>query len=51
MNMNPNISSAPQDGSFLDHLTFCHDYGAVNYPSESPRVLFVHSIMGVSEPG
>eukprot|EP00656_Telonema_subtile_P034089 TRINITY_DN38217_c0_g1_i3.p1 TRINITY_DN38217_c0_g1~~TRINITY_DN38217_c0_g1_i3.p1 ORF type:complete len:232 (-),score=45.18 TRINITY_DN38217_c0_g1_i3:144-839(-) len=35
------------DGSFIDHLSFCHDYSAIHYPSHSPRVLFVHSIMGV----
>uniref|UniRef100_A0A7S2H4E8 Uncharacterized protein n=1 Tax=Alexandrium andersonii TaxID=327968 RepID=A0A7S2H4E8_9DINO len=35
------------DGSFMDHLNFCHDYSAVHYKEHSPRVLFLHSIMGV----
>jgi hypothetical protein len=35
------------DGSFMDHLTFCHDYCAQHYPSASALPLFVHSIMGV----
>lgn len=35
------------DGSFLDHLEFCRDYSAIHFRSESPRVLFLHSILGV----
>jgi len=37
------------DGSFLDHLHFCHEYAARYYTtaSSSPRVLLLHSIMGV----
>jgi hypothetical protein len=35
------------DGSFLDHLYFCRDYGALHYPEESARVLLLHSICGV----
>jgi len=35
------------DGSFMDHLNFCHDYSAVHFEFHSPRVLFLHSIMGV----
>ena len=35
------------DGSFMDHLTFCHDYCAQYYPGASALPLFVHSIMGV----
>jgi len=35
------------DGSFMDHLTFCHDYCAVHYKQHSPRVLLLHSILGV----
>ena len=35
------------DGSFLDHLHFCHDYTAVHFSSASPRVMLLHSIMGV----
>jgi len=35
------------DGSFMDHLRFCHDYSAVNFSASSPRVLLLHSILGV----
>jgi len=35
------------DGSFLDHLSFCHEYAAAYFKEHSPRVLFLHSIMGV----
>jgi len=35
------------DGSFMDHLNFCHDYCATYFKEHSPRVLFLHSIMGV----
>jgi len=35
------------DGSFLDHLYFCHDYSAQHYRAHSPRVLLLHSILGV----
>ena len=35
------------DGTFMDHLYFCRDYGASHYKQQSPMVLFLHSIMGV----
>jgi hypothetical protein len=35
------------DGSFMDHLNFCHDYSSLHFKGHSPRVLFLHSIMGV----
>lgn len=35
------------DGSFMDHLFFCHDYSATHFKGHSPRVLFLHSILGV----
>lgn len=35
------------DGSFMDHLRFCYEYSHVHYPQRSPRVLLLHSIMGV----
>lgn len=37
------------DGSFLDHLNFCKEYALRHYTSSAaaPRVLFLHSIMGV----
>lgn len=31
----------------MDHLNFCHDYSALHFQGYSPRVLFLHSIMGV----
>ncbi len=34
------------DGSFLDHLYFCFEYGARHYPERSPLVLLLHSILG-----
>mmetsp|Transcript_6346 Transcript_6346/g.11775 ORF Transcript_6346/g.11775 Transcript_6346/m.11775 type:complete len:326 (-) Transcript_6346:403-1380(-) len=42
-----NFSMEHADGSFLDHLTFCHDYCATHFRSHSPRVLLLHSILGV----
>lgn len=35
------------DGSFMDHLTFCRDYGAAHYKQQSPTPLLLHSILGV----
>lgn len=35
------------DGSFLDHLHFCREYSARYYEDVSPRVMLLHSIMGV----
>jgi hypothetical protein len=35
------------DGSFMDHLRFCYEYSHAHYPRRSPRVLLLHSIMGV----
>jgi hypothetical protein len=34
------------DGSFLDHLYFCFEYGAQHYPQRSALVLLLHSILG-----
>ncbi|MEM7256854.1 MAG: hypothetical protein AAF404_05645 [Pseudomonadota bacterium] len=34
------------DGSFLEHLVFCHDYAARYYPEHSPNVALLHSILG-----
>ncbi|MCA9573936.1 MAG: hypothetical protein R3B40_02265 [Polyangiales bacterium] len=34
------------DGSFLDHLYFCFEYGVQHYPERSPLVLLLHSILG-----
>uniref|UniRef100_A0A7S3W594 Uncharacterized protein n=1 Tax=Emiliania huxleyi TaxID=2903 RepID=A0A7S3W594_EMIHU len=35
------------DGSFMDHLHFCADYSALHFSDHSPRVLLLHSILGV----
>ena len=35
------------DGSFMDHLKFCFEYSHAHFPNKSPRVLLLHSIMGV----
>lgn len=35
------------DGSFMDHLIFCFQYGAAHFKDYSPRVLLLHSILGV----
>jgi hypothetical protein len=35
------------DGSFLDHLRFCSEYSARHYAAVSPRIMLVHSILGV----
>lgn len=34
------------DGSFLDHLYFCFEYGTQHYAEFSPTVLLLHSILG-----
>ncbi|MEZ4393330.1 MAG: hypothetical protein R3A48_19770 [Polyangiales bacterium] len=34
------------DGSFLDHLYFCFEYGVQHYSERSPLVLLLHSILG-----
>ena len=34
------------DGSFLDHLYFCFEYTVQHYPSQSPLVMLLHSILG-----
>eukprot|EP01063_Lacrimia_lanifica_P009432 TRINITY_DN16432_c0_g1_i1.p1 TRINITY_DN16432_c0_g1~~TRINITY_DN16432_c0_g1_i1.p1 ORF type:complete len:347 (+),score=99.61 TRINITY_DN16432_c0_g1_i1:57-1097(+) len=34
------------DGSFFDHLYFCYDYSVRHYPTASPMVPFLHSILG-----
>ena len=36
------------DGSFLEHLIFCHDYSAIHYPSQSPTIQLLHSILGTA---
>ncbi len=36
------------DGSFLEHLIFCHDYAARYYPDHSANVALLHSILGTA---
>ena len=36
------------DGSFLDHLLFCHDYAALYFPEQSPTIQLLHSILGTA---
>ena len=36
------------DGSFLEHLVFCHDYAVNYYPEHSPNVALLHSILGTA---
>ena len=36
------------DGSFLEHLVFCHDYAALYYSEHSPNVALLHSILGTA---
>ncbi|CAE6914870.1 Tmod2 [Symbiodinium natans] len=35
------------DGSFMDHLRFCFEYSLSHFKGHSPRVMFLHSILGV----
>mmetsp|Transcript_83680 Transcript_83680/g.217836 ORF Transcript_83680/g.217836 Transcript_83680/m.217836 type:complete len:370 (-) Transcript_83680:41-1150(-) len=43
-----NFKMEHADGSFMDHISFCHDYCAEHYKGRSPRVLLLHSILGVA---
>jgi len=36
------------DGTFLEHLVFCHDYAARHYLEHSPNVALLHSILGTA---
>ena len=36
------------DGTFLEHLLFCHDYSARHFPDHSPKVALLHSILGTA---
>ncbi len=36
------------DGTFLEHLLFCHHYAARYYPEHSPNVALLHSILGTA---
>jgi len=47
MNNVCDFSCEHADGSFWDHLRFCFDYSAIHFKRHSPRVLLLHSILGV----
>ena len=36
------------DGTFMEHLLFCHDYAEAHYREHSPTILLLHSIMGTA---
>ena len=36
------------DGTFLEHLVFCHHYSARFFPEHSPNVALLHSILGTA---
>ncbi len=36
------------DGTFLEHLVFCHDYSAKHFPEHSPNIALLHSILGTA---
>jgi hypothetical protein len=36
------------DGTFLEHLVFCHDYAAHHYRPHSPKVALLHSVLGTA---
>ncbi|MEO0323611.1 MAG: hypothetical protein AAF447_11690 [Myxococcota bacterium] len=36
------------DGTFLEHLTFCHDYAVKYFPEHSANVALLHSILGTA---
>ena len=36
------------DGTFIEHLLFCHDYADAHYPEHSPNILLLHSILGTA---
>jgi hypothetical protein len=36
------------DGTFLEHLLFCHEYSFRHYSQHSPVVLLLHSILGTA---
>jgi hypothetical protein len=40
------FSAEHADGTFLEHLLFCYDYSAIHFPSHSPMVMLLHSILG-----
>ena len=47
MNEECDFAMEHADGSFMDHLQFCYEYCAAHYRGKSPRVLLLHSVLGV----
>ncbi len=43
-----NFSAEHADGTFLEHLVFCHHYSARHYSDYSPNVALLHSILGTA---
>lgn len=41
------LSMEHADGSFMDHLQFCYEYSYHHFKGHSPRVLLLHSMLGV----
>ncbi len=48
MNEECDFSMEHADGTFLEHLLFCHDYAAAHYADYSPNVALLHSILGTA---
>jgi len=48
MQIECDFSMEHADGSFLEHLVFCHDYAVNYYPEHSPNVALLHSILGTA---
>eukprot|EP00933_Yihiella_yeosuensis_P020781 TRINITY_DN1659_c0_g2_i4.p1 TRINITY_DN1659_c0_g2~~TRINITY_DN1659_c0_g2_i4.p1 ORF type:complete len:351 (-),score=56.43 TRINITY_DN1659_c0_g2_i4:170-1222(-) len=42
-----NFSMEHADGHFMDHLRFCFEYSHAHFKAHSPRVMLLHSILGV----
>ena len=42
------VSAFDADGTFLEHLLFCHDYAARHSEDHSPNVALLHSILGTA---
>mmetsp|Transcript_8209 Transcript_8209/g.33795 ORF Transcript_8209/g.33795 Transcript_8209/m.33795 type:complete len:361 (+) Transcript_8209:158-1240(+) len=47
MNEECDFAMEHADGSFMDHLQFCYEYSYAYFRGPSPRVLLLHSILGV----
>lgn len=47
MNDDCDFAMEHADGSFMDHLQFCYEYSVAHFKGHSPRVLLLHSVLGV----